>query len=66
MAADSPVELRGMAPRITADLLDAISMRRRISRWELVLEVLNQYADDKLQEAVAITRICRSNEEGAK
>lgn len=59
---DISVELRGQAPRITADVLDAVSARRRISRWDLVLEILNGYADDRLQEAIAITRVARNNE----
>jgi len=61
------VELRGQAPRLTADVLDAISARRRIGRWELVLEILNGYVDERMQEAVAITRVARGNEvEGGK
>lgn len=60
------VELRGQAPRLTADVLDAISARRGMTRWDLVLEVLNRYTDERLQEAIAITRVARSNEEGGK
>lgn len=59
---DISVELRGQAPRLTADVLDAISARRGMTRWDLVLEVLNSYADDRLQEAIAITRVARNNE----
>lgn len=65
-AAPDSVELRGQAPRLTADVLDAISMRRRITRWDLIVEILSQYADERLAEAVAITRVARSNEEAGK
>lgn len=58
------VELRGQAPRLTADVLDAISMRRRMTRWDLIVEILNEYADERLREAVAITRVARANEDG--
>ena len=61
-AKDDTVEFRGQGPRLTADILDAISMRRGMTRWDLVLEILNEYADDRLQEAVAITRVARGNE----
>lgn len=66
LASDS-VELRGQAPRLTADVLDAVSARRRIGRWELVLEILAAWADDRLGEAAVVQRVARQNEvEGGK
>jgi len=58
------VELRGQAPRLTTDVLDAMSMRRRMTRWDLVLEILNQWADERMQDATVVMRVARANEDG--
>ncbi len=55
------VELRGMSPRETIDVLDAVSAARRISRNELVNEVLGEWARHKIHEAQAICSVTRSN-----
>lgn len=57
MANDSSVELRGQSPRLIADVLDAISARKRIGRWELVLEILGEWADERVKDAIAIQRV---------
>ena len=51
------VELRGQAPKPLVDVLDAVSAHRRISRWELVVEILERWADDRMAETVAIMRV---------
>ncbi len=35
-----------------------------MTRWDLIVEILNEYADERLREAVAITRVARANEDG--
>lgn len=55
------VELRGECPRQTVDVLDAISAARRISRTELVNQVLGEWARQQLHEASLIHRVTRGN-----
>lgn len=54
---EGPIELRGQAPRLIVDVLDAISLTRRITRWELVNEILTTWADDRMKEATAVMRV---------
>lgn len=64
MAERAPfVELRGDAPRPLVDVLDAVSGHRRISRWQLVSEILQAWADDKMREVTAICRVTRIDDE---
>jgi hypothetical protein len=51
------VELRGDIPRTIIDVLDAVSAHRRIKRFELVTEILTQWADDKMAEVTAVARV---------
>jgi hypothetical protein len=51
------VELRGQAPRTLVDVLDAVSAHRRMSRWDLITEILERWADDKMAETTAILRV---------
>lgn len=51
------VELRGQAPRTLVDVLDAVSSHRRVSRWDLITEILEHWADDKMAETTAILRV---------
>lgn len=60
-ATDTHVELRGMAPRETVDVLDAVSTARRMSRNELVLEVLCDWVRDQVHVATVIARVTQSN-----
>jgi hypothetical protein len=53
------VELRGMCPRETIDVLDAVSTARRMSRTELVNEVLGKWASDEMHVAQAICSVMR-------
>lgn len=57
----SLVELRGMAPRDLIDVLDAVSVARRISRTELVVEVLRAWANERIHEATVIARVAGIN-----
>lgn len=59
------VELRGECPRLTVDVLDAISNARRISRTELVNEILGEWARQQLHEASLVARVTRSNPDAA-
>lgn len=56
---DTTVELRGMCPRETVDVLDAISQARRVSRTDLVNDILASWCVDRMQEATLIQRITR-------
>lgn len=60
------VELRGECPRLTVDVLDAISTARRMSRTELVNEVLHEFVQQQLREASLVARITRGNPEVAE
>ena len=60
MAVDSvggQVELRGQAPRTLVDVLDAVSAHRRMSRWDLITEILERWADGKMAETTASLRV---------
>jgi hypothetical protein len=61
-----PVELRGDCPRITVDILDAVSNARRISRTELVNQILGEWARQQLMESSLIQRVTRGNPEAAE
>lgn len=52
-----PVELRGNVPRNVIDVLDAISTRRRLSRTELVNEILAEWVHARLAEFAAVRRV---------
>ncbi len=60
MATDLTTELRGPCPKDTVDVIDAVSMARRMSRTELVNEILTEWAKARLHEAELITRLSRS------
>ena len=51
------VELRGQMPRTVVDVLDAVSGHRRVSRWDLISETLQDWADDKMREVTAVCRV---------
>lgn len=60
MAADQ-VELRGLCQRETIDILDAVSTARRISRIELVNEILSAWCVERVHEANVVYRVARGN-----
>jgi len=53
------VELRGMCPRESVDVIDAVSAARRISRTELVNEILGKWCEDQMHVANAICSVMR-------
>ncbi len=55
------VELRGMAPRRLVDLLDAVSCSRRVSRQDILVQVLSRWADEITHEALSIVRVSGGN-----
>lgn len=57
------VELRGQVPKLIVDVLDAVSLTKRVNRWELVNEILSAYADDRMREATAIMRVTTARDE---
>lgn len=59
MAVDDAVELRGPCPRTVVDVVDAVSQAKRITRMELVNQILQEWADAKLHEATLIQRLAR-------
>lgn len=61
MPNDLTVELRGMCPRETVDVLDAISTARRMNRMELVNDILAAWCVDRMNEATLIHRVTRGN-----
>lgn len=60
------VELRGDCPRVTVDVLDALCRAQDKSRTELVNEILNGWAKQKLIEASLIARVTRGNPDAAE
>ena len=61
MSADESVELRGSCPRVVVDVLDAFSSARRMSRTDLVNQILRKWAKDRLHEATLLQRVTRGN-----
>jgi len=55
------IELRGMCPRDVVDVLDAVSTARRMSRHELVVEVLAVWAKEQVHIANVLGRVTRGN-----
>lgn len=54
-------ELRTECPREVVDVLDAISMAQRLTRGQLVVRILNDWARDRLHEASLLARVSRRN-----
>jgi hypothetical protein len=52
MADSASVELRGQASRDLVDMLDAISQHRRITRWQLIEEILGAWREDMERQTV--------------
>lgn len=55
------VELRQMMPRAVADVLDAVSLARGLTRTDLVNQILVEYTDKRVHEATLICRLSRGN-----
>lgn len=54
---ENSVELRCETPKSVIDVIDAVSLARRMKRHELVNEILSEYAQAKTREATAILRV---------
>lgn len=63
---DGMVELRQMIDRHVADVADAVAKHRRVSRGEVVAEVLANWAADREHEATLITRLTRGKGTGTE
>jgi len=61
MAATDSVELRGLCQRETIDVLDAVSLARRISRIDLVNEILSAWCVDQVRTATLVYRAAHGN-----
>ena len=61
MGATDTVELRGMVPRDIVDVIDAVAISRKLSRIDVVNEVLLAYVAERVHEATVISRITRGN-----
>lgn len=59
---DPFVELRGQGPRTLVDVLDAVSTARRLNRWELIVQILEVWAEQQQREAIAILRVAGTEE----
>lgn len=55
------VELRGMAKRRTVDVLDAVALSRKVSRTEIVNEILNEWAVARIHESTLVLRCTKSD-----
>lgn len=51
------VELRGDMPRRIIDVVDAVSVARRLSRNKLVQEILSAWVDEQLHVVQVIQRV---------
>lgn len=60
-ASDEIAELRGNCPRTVIDVLDAVSQARRMTRIELVNEVLKTWARGVVHQANVVQRVTRGN-----
>jgi hypothetical protein len=54
-------ELRADCPREVIDVLDAISLAQRLTRNQLVLRILHDWARDRRHEASLVARLSRGN-----
>lgn len=54
-------ELRTECPREVVDVLDAISLAQRLTRGQLVVRILSDWARDRVHEASLLARVARLN-----
>lgn len=53
-----------MAPKRVVDVLDAVSVARRMSRIQLAIEVLSHWADEQVHIASVIQAVTGGNGSG--
>lgn len=58
---DKHVELRGMCPAMTVNVLDAVSLSKGQTRTELVNDILGDWAKAKVHEASLVSRVLNGN-----
>lgn len=58
---DQTTELRGPASKSTVDVIDAYSMARRMSRMELVNQILTEWVETRLHETSVVLSVSRGN-----
>ena len=61
MANELTVELRGPCPKDVVDVLDGFSMARRMSRNDLVNQILTEWADIRCHETSLVVALARGN-----
>lgn len=58
------VDIRGDCPRHIVDVIDAISLaRRQKNRFELIVEILEDWYQQQMREVVAVQRVTMGNDE---
>ena len=60
------VELRGPIPLWVCEVLDAVSMARGTTRLEVVREVLEPWAKERIHESTLVLRVSRRNGHAAE
>ena len=55
------VELRGLVSREVIEVIDAISIARKKTRIDVVIEVLEAFVAERVHESSLIQRITRGN-----
>lgn len=63
MRADS-TELRTECPIEIVAVLDAVSLAQRLTRGQLVVRILSEWAEQRHREAILIARLMPSNPSG--
>ena len=59
-------ELRTDCPKSVIDILDAVSLSQRLTRGQLVVRVLSEWADQRHREASLIAKLVRINPSDAE
>lgn len=59
-------ELRTDCPKSVIDILDAVSLAQRLTRGQLVVRVLSEWADQRHREASLIAKLVRINPSDAE
>jgi hypothetical protein len=65
MAKTDDVEIRFMAPRRLAEVADAIAIAHRKNRGEVLLEVIEAWANQQVHVATLIHRVTRGTPGGS-
>ena len=65
-AGRATVELRQQIAKEIVDTLDAVSLARDMERYELVEEILGEWARAKRHESMLVARITRGNGDSAE